>query len=160
MNFVQGGMLAALAALAIPILIHLLFRRQARPVDLGTLRFLKIVLRDNAKKRRLKRYALLALRLAGVALIAFLFARPYLLANEPIDGSRLVVVVADRSASMGLSGGKRPIDRVAAEVNAIVGRAGNGTQLAVAAFDRAVTPIARPADSSGVLTEPSSGGTD
>src|SRR3954451_2407699 len=134
MNFVQFGMLGALGALAIPIIVHLMFRRQARTVELGTLQFLKIVLRDNSRRRRLKRYALLTLRLAGVALIAFLFARPYLLANEPIDGSRLVVVVADRSASMGLSGGKRPIDRAAAEVSTIVGRAGNGTQLAIAAF--------------------------
>src|SRR3954468_9655729 len=114
MSFVQAGMLGALAALAIPILIHLLFRRQARPVDLGTLQFLKIVLRDNAKKRRLKRYVLLALRLTGVALIAFLFARPYLLPSEPIVGSRLVVALVDRSASMELTGGKSPIDRAAA----------------------------------------------
>ncbi len=160
MSFIQAGMLGALAALAIPILIHLMFRRQARPVDLGTLQFLKIVLRDNAKKRRLKRYVLLALRLAGVALIAFLFARPYLLASEPIDGRRLVVVIADRSASMGLSGGKRPIDRAAVEVRSIVGKAGNGTQLEVAAFDRTVTPIAKPADAASALASPSIAGTD
>ena len=76
MQFVQFGMLGALGALAIPVIIHLMFRRQARPVDLGTLQFLKVVLRDNARKRRLKRYLLLALRLACVALIALLFARP------------------------------------------------------------------------------------
>ncbi|HEX3451127.1 MAG TPA: BatA domain-containing protein, partial [Isosphaeraceae bacterium] len=74
MHFIQVGMLGALAALAIPIIIHLLFRQRARTVDLGTLQFLKIVLRDNARRRRLKRWLLLALRMACVALIAFLFA--------------------------------------------------------------------------------------
>ena len=53
--------------------LHLMFRRQARPVELGTLQFLKIVLRDNARKRKLRRYLLLALRLACVALLALLF---------------------------------------------------------------------------------------
>ena len=49
MQFVQFGMLGALAALAIPIIIHLMFRSRARTVDLGTLQFLKVVLRDNAR---------------------------------------------------------------------------------------------------------------
>ena len=110
MQFIQFGMLGALGALAIPIIIHLLFRQRARTVDLGTLQFLKIVLRDNARRRRLKRWLLLALRMACVALIAFLFARPYMLATEPAAGDRLVVVLLDRSASMGLQGGT-PADR-------------------------------------------------
>src|SRR4051794_511621 len=109
MQFVQFGMLGALGALAIPVIIHLMFRQRARPIDLGTLQFLKVVLRDNARKRRLRRYLLLALRLACIALLAFLFARPYLLAVEPIEGDRLLVVLLDRSASMGLLGGARPI---------------------------------------------------
>ena len=160
MNFVQVGMLGSLGALAIPVLVHLMFRRQARPVDLGTLQFLKIVLRDNAKRRRLKRYVLLALRLAGVALIAFLFARPYLLAVEPIEGSRLVIVLVDRSATMGLVGGERPIDRAEDEFRAIVGRAGSGTQLEVAAFDRTVTPFAKADDASEAAFEPTFAGTN
>ncbi|MEJ7636489.1 MAG: BatA domain-containing protein [Singulisphaera sp.] len=104
MGFVQIGFLGALATLTIPVIIHLMFRTQARTVDLGTLQFLKIVLRDNARKRRLKRWILLALRMACVALIALLFARPFLLATEPLEGQRLVVVLVDRSASMGLKG--------------------------------------------------------
>ena len=62
MQFIQFGMLGALAALAIPIIIHLMFRQRARLVDLGTLQFLKVVLRDNARRRRLE-----ALALAGAA---------------------------------------------------------------------------------------------
>ena len=53
MRFIQFGMLG-LGALAIPVIIHLLFRTHPRTVDLGTLQFLRIVLHDNARKRRLK----------------------------------------------------------------------------------------------------------
>jgi hypothetical protein len=160
MQFVQIGMLGALTALAIPVIIHLMFRQRAQPVDLGTLQFLKVVLRENARKRRLKRYVLLALRLACVALIAFLFARPYLLATEAVEGDRLVVALLDRSASMGLSGGARPIDRALTEARTLVGRSGRGTQLEAATFDRDVTPFENPADLARARPEPSAAGTD
>ena len=123
-----------------------MFRQRARPVDLGTLQFLKIVLRDNARRRRLKRWLLLALRMACLALIAFLFARPYMLATEPAAGDRLVVVLLDRSASMGLEGGSRPIDQALAEARAILGRVGQGTQLEVATLrpERSIPLRGRP----------------
>ena len=142
MGFIQLGFLGALAALAIPIIIHLTFRQRSRPVDLGTLQFLRIVLRSNAKRRRLKRWVLLALRLACVALVAFLFARPYLLATEADARDRLEVVLIDRSASMGLRGGARPIDRAVAEAKRILTRSGPKTQREVAAFAQTVHPLA------------------
>src|SRR5215210_5289934 len=140
MHFVQAGFLGALAALAIPVIIHLLFRTRPRPVDLGTLQFLRIVLSDNARRRRVRRWLLLALRLACVALLAFLFARPYLVASEPDEGGKLVVALIDRSASMGLKDRTRPTDRAVAEVRSIAARAGPRTQLELAWFDATVQP--------------------
>jgi hypothetical protein len=160
MHFIQFGMLTALLALAIPIVVHLLFRQRARPIDLGTLQFLKVVLRDNARRRRLKRWLLFALRMATVALMAFLFARPYLVATEPAAGDRLVVVLLDRSASMGLTAGNRPIDQALLEARAVLARAGQGTQLEIASFDQAVRPLASPADLAKSSFEPTAGGTD
>jgi hypothetical protein len=159
MQFVQFGMLGALAALAIPIIIHLMFRERERPVDLGTLQFLKVVLRENAQKRRVKRWLLLALRLACVAVIASLFARPYLLATEAVEGDRLVVLLLDRSASMGLKG-TRPIDGALAEARKRIAQVGKGTRLEVALFDRAVTPVEKPADLGSTGLDPSPSGTD
>jgi aerotolerance regulator-like protein len=66
MGFVQASMLTALAAVILPILAHLLFRRRSRPVDLGTLRFLKVAVRQDTRRRWLKRWLLLALRLGCV----------------------------------------------------------------------------------------------
>jgi hypothetical protein len=160
MHFIQYGMLGALGALAIPIIVHLMFRTRARSVDLGTLQFLRAVLRDNARKRKVRRWILLALRLACVALIALLFARPYLLATEPITGDRLVVVLLDRSASMDLRGGTRPIDRATAEVRALISSASSKTQLEVATFDQAVEPLARATDLAKTTPEVSASGTN
>src|SRR5580693_1915294 len=129
MHFIQLGMLGALGALAIPIIIHLFFRQRARPIDLGTLQFLKVVLGENARRRRLKRWLLLALRMACLALIAFVFARPYVLATEPDVADSQVVILLDRSASMGLKGGSRPIDQALEMARGILGRIGQGTQL-------------------------------
>jgi hypothetical protein len=160
MHFVQFGMLGALSALAIPIIIHLMFRQQARTVDLGTLQFLKVVLRDNSKKRRVKRYLLLACRLACVALIALLFARPFLLAGMPSGDGRLVVVLVDRSASMGQGGGLRPIDRALTELRKLVASSVPDTRFEIATFDRVVKPMATLEAVEKAIAEPSAAGTD
>ena len=56
MSFLQIGFLTALGALAIPIVIHLVFRQRPRRAELGTLRFLRIVLAQNAHRRRIMRW--------------------------------------------------------------------------------------------------------
>ena len=74
-----------------------------------------------------------------MALISLLFARPYMLATEQRAGDRLIVVLLDLSASMGLQGESRPIDQAAARrARAIVGSAGQGAQLEVATFGETV----------------------
>jgi hypothetical protein len=160
MRFVQSGMLAALAALAIPVVIHLLFRNRPRTVELGTLQFLQAVLRENARKRKMKRWVLLALRLACVALIALLFARPYLLATEPGAGDRLVVVLVDRSASMDLKGAPTPFARAIEGARAVLSRAGAKSQVEAATFDRAVHPLREPRDLGRAPLATSAAGTD
>src|SRR5436305_11342283 len=100
MGFVQATMLAALGAVVLPILAHLIFRRRARPVDLGTLRFLKIAVRHDTRRRRLKRWVLLALRVSCVVLLVLLFARPYKAETVGGGDAGLTVILIDRSASM------------------------------------------------------------
>jgi hypothetical protein len=135
-------MLGVLAALAIPIIVHLMFGRRARRIDLGTLRFLKIVLSENVRRKRLKRWLLLTLRLAAVALLAFVFARPYLVAREAGGEDRLVILLIDRSASMGLRGsGERPIDAAVGQAKSVLAKCAGGTRVEAAWFDHAVHPL-------------------
>ncbi len=98
--------------MAVPIVIHLLFRQRARRVEIGTLHFLRVVLRDQARRRKIRRWLLLALRAAGVLLLALLFARPYWKAPETLGSEREVVLLIDRSASMAAgAAGASPFDK-------------------------------------------------
>lgn len=150
MGLVQIGFLGAFAALAIPIIIHLVFGRRARRVDLGTLRFLKIVLRENVRRRRLKRWLLLALRMTCLALLAFLFARPYLVARHLGGGDRLVVILLDQSASMGLKTPRgRLLELAIRRARRAASQWGDEAQVEIALFDHDVHPIVGSRDSGG-----------
>src|SRR6476661_4107222 len=100
MGFVQASMLAALAAVVLPVIAHLVFRRRSRPVDLGTLRFLKLAVRRDTRRRWVKRWVLLGLRIGCVVLLVLLFARPYRAESIDSGDAGLTVVLIDRSASM------------------------------------------------------------
>jgi hypothetical protein len=142
MSFLQIGFLTALAALAIPIIIHLVFRPRARRASLGTLRFLQIVLAQHARRRRLMHWLLLALRLGCLALIAFLFARPYWL-EDSVSDKRTTVVLIDQSASMNLKlEGQRLIDHATAAARNLLSDARSNERFEVAFFDHAVHPLA------------------
>jgi hypothetical protein len=142
MHFVQATYLAALAAIAIPVIVHLMFRSQARRVDLGTLRFLRQVLERNARRQRILRWLLLALRCAAVAVLAVLFARPYFVQAGPGGDQKLLMVLIDGSATMDLKGERgRLIDQALAEARDLVSQQGPRTRVEVALFDHAVRPL-------------------
>lgn len=81
--------LAALAALALPLLLHLVRREQQRPVDFAALRWLSARIRPR-RRLRVDERLLLALRLLLIALLALLLARPAL----PLAGNGAAWVVA------------------------------------------------------------------
>ena len=144
LGVISAGFLAAGGLLAtVPIVLHLLFRRKATRVDLGSLRFLRIALQENAHRRRIRRWLLLALRIAGVLLLGLLFARPYAAKPDVPGEEREVAILIDDSASMGAGGGNRSPYAKAKE------RASNrldglpiGTAVHLATFDEsAVKPI-------------------
>src|SRR5438874_5884647 len=142
MSFIQIGFLTALGALAIPIVIHLVFRQRPRRADLGTLRFLRIVLAQNARRRNVMRWLLLALRLACVALIAFLFARPYWLAARTSGEKRTTVVLIDKSATMDVKqDGQRLIERAVASARELLASATANDRFEIAFFDHAIHPL-------------------
>jgi hypothetical protein len=148
MGFVQASMLAAMAAVALPVIAHLIFRRRSRPVDLGTLRFLKVAVRRDTRRRRLKRWVLLALRVSCVVLAVLLFARPY--RAEVLGGgdAGLTVILIDRSASMERKrDGERLVDRALREkIPAIVAGIPTRSRVEVAWFDSRVEPVKTASD--------------
>ena len=142
MGFVQTAFLGAFAALAIPVIVHLMFRMRTRRVDLGTVRFLREVLHKNARRKKVKRIVLLALRLACIALLASLFARPYFIEQGMGSSERLVAVLIDRSASMELRDGReRLIDQAVDAAKKIIKESGSNARIEVAFFDHTVRPV-------------------
>jgi hypothetical protein len=147
MGFVQASMLAAMAAVALPVLAHLMFRRRSRPVDLGTLRFLKIAVRQDKRRRWLKRWLLLAMRVGCVVFVVLLFARPF--RAESIGGGEtgLTVILIDRSASMDRKReGERLIDRALNELPSVVAQVPAHSRVEFAWFDTKVEPVSTLAD--------------
>jgi hypothetical protein len=108
MNFLNPIYLFALAAVAVPILIHIFSRRRVPEIPFSTIRFLRRSDRRSMVRINLRRLLLLALRVLGVALLVLFFARPVvrggLAALFPASGSRAACVLLDRSYSMGLEG--------------------------------------------------------
>ncbi len=81
--------LAALAALIVPLLVHLKRRTEDVPVDFAAMRWLEAMPRPK-QRIRFDEWLLLALRLLLVALLSLLLARPAVLGWED-DGPRVLV---------------------------------------------------------------------
>jgi hypothetical protein len=105
MGFLDPVYLAALAAVAIPLLIHILSRRRVPMIPFSSLRFLRPSDKRSMRRLNLRKVLLLALRMIGVALIVLAFARPTmkggLAALFPGEGARVGCILLDRSYSMG-----------------------------------------------------------
>ena len=104
MSFLYPLFLAGLAAVAIPILLHLFRRRTEVVVDFPAVRFLHKGPVEQQRRRRLRELILLALRVTALALLAFAFARPYLptaVASAPVP---VTVITLDTSLSMSAPG--------------------------------------------------------
>ena len=96
--------LLGLAAVAVPILIHLRLRHRSRVVRFPSLMFISRAPYRSMRRRRLRDVLLLLMRCLAVALLALAFARPLWqgdAAAGTASSSRLVVLLLDNSFSMG-----------------------------------------------------------
>lgn len=106
MSFLTPLFFLGLAALAVPVLIHLTQREKKTVVEFPSLMFLRKIPYESVRRRRIRDWLLLLLRVAALAAIVSAFARPFVrgsdLAAAP-GGARDVVVLLDRSYSMGFA---------------------------------------------------------
>ncbi len=91
--------LAGAAAAIVPIVLHLFFRRRTPIVNFAAMRYLSSAPIEPARRRRLKEWLLLALRVAGLLLLATAFARPFVAQGATGDGGGTVILL-DTSASL------------------------------------------------------------
>ncbi|MGB7734213.1 MAG: BatA domain-containing protein, partial [Thermoguttaceae bacterium] len=142
-NLIHAGFLAAAAAVSIPILIHLLLRPHPRQMPIGTLRFLRLAMKETKRRRKIRRWLLLAMRVAAVLLLALLFARPYLAAAVGGMGQdREIIVLIDQSGSMAaMYSGESLFACAQAAAENILAAVPQGAKVHLGYFDdRGVTP--------------------
>jgi hypothetical protein len=106
MSFLTPVFFLGLAAVAIPVLVHLIQREKKRVVEFPSLMFVQRIPYQSVRRRRIRHWFLLLMRAAAIALLVAAFARPFLpqraaAAAAITGGSREVVILLDQSASMG-----------------------------------------------------------
>lgn len=118
MSFLAPLFLIGLAALAVPVLIHLTQKERKSVVEFPSLMFLRKIPYESVQRRRIRDWLLLAMRLAAIALIVAAFSRPFLRGSELAaaqSGARDIVLLLDRSYSMGYGNTWTTAQRLAAE---------------------------------------------
>ena len=76
MSFLNPLLLFGIGAITVPILVHLIMRRQVKRVVWAAMRFLQASVQRNEKRMRIENLLLLLVRCLLVALLAFALARP------------------------------------------------------------------------------------
>ena len=107
MSFLNTIMLAGVAAVAVPIIIHLLNRRKFKTVTWAAMKFIKLSVDQNQRRMRIEDLILLLIRCALVVLLALALARPASKdATSDVLGQTKVTafVILDNSYSMDLQG--------------------------------------------------------
>jgi len=99
-SFLAPLFLTGVLAAAVPLVIHLIHKKQAKILPIATLRFLRQIPARTIRKRQLEEYILLAMRMLLLALLALGAARPVLTDAAASGGATATVVVLDDSYSM------------------------------------------------------------
>ena len=137
--FLVPAVLAGLGALIVPILLHLRRRERERPMRFPSLMFLQRITITTARRRRITDLPLLLIRALIVALAVLAFARPVVRPqpqSKPASGSQRVVLLLDRSMSMGhVAVWPVAVDSARAIINSLAA----GDRVAVVSFDEEAT---------------------
>ncbi|HUJ24608.1 MAG TPA: BatA domain-containing protein [Myxococcales bacterium] len=180
LTFAHPAYLWGIAALALPIIVHLFNQRRPRPLAFGAIEFVLRSQRQKARRLRLRQILLLALRCLLIAAVACALARPSLkprgAQTAAAVGPQATALVLDASLSMRYRIGSRTLfekarsealaalDRLGPDepstVGICAGAAGFASGIGAPSFDRiaerrvlqAAQPTYLPSDMTGCLT--------
>ncbi|WP_339910500.1 BatA domain-containing protein [Symmachiella dynata] len=135
LEFLNPALLFGLAALALPIVAHLLSKKRFDVVQWGAMQFLDLGKRRR-RRVRIEELLLLLLRMAIVGLLALAIARPTVsggfFANFVSTDNRDMVFVMDGSYSMGRSDGETtPHNQAQAVIHKLLNHARPGDTFAL-----------------------------
>ena len=137
-SFLSPLFLAGAAAVAIPIAIHLFYKRAEPLVDFAATRYLRRAPVERSQRRRLRELVLLALRAAALLLLALAFARPYLSQSAAALAAPATMVLVDTSVSMS---GPGEFERARATAEQVIADAPIGHSVGVLSFGAGSTVV-------------------
>jgi hypothetical protein len=151
MSFLAPLFLVGLAAVAVPIFVHLIQRERRNVIEFPSLMFVQRIPYESVERRRIHNWPLLLLRLAALMAIVAAFARPFV-GMDPVaaatTGDREVVILLDRSASMGY--GDR-WSRAQAEARRVIDGLGGSDRATLVLFDDTPEETVRATTDRGTL---------
>ena len=156
MGLLNPLLLAALGALAVPIFLHLVRRREGRTMDFPAVRYLRRTTREHARIIRLRQLLLLALRMAAVILLVLAGAGLILpLGGRDHPPAGLVLVVDNGVSSGAVLGDGRVLDSLIARGRSALERTGERDRIWVVEAGRPWRPAVplSPGEARGVLSE-------
>ena len=165
-SLLAPAFLFGLAALAVPVFVHLTHRERKAVLRFPSLMFLERIPYQAVKRQRIRDLLLFALRCAAVALLVLAFARPFLARRSALlgasTGARDVVILLDRSYSMAY--GDRWTRARAAAKRVVQGLSGDDRGAVVYFDDAATATGALTSDKTALLAaldsvRPAAGGT-
>lgn len=156
MSFLSPAVLGGLAAVGVPVVIHLLNKFRVRTTDWGAMRFLNDIVQQNQKRIKMDDLILLILRCVLVALAVFAFARPVLKGfgiGGDNQGAVAAAILLDNSASMSQTGGAaNRFDLAKAQIRGWLGKQDPQSQVALYLVSTRTTPlIGKPASDFGLF---------
>lgn len=152
MSFLAPLFLVGLGALSVPVLIHLIHRERREVVEFPSLMFLQRIPYRSVRRQKLRHLLLLALRCLALAIVVTAFARPFFrhsaVATAAGVGAREVVVLVDRSYSMGYADRwSRALDAARSAVSGLT----TMDRATVIAFDNEAAAVTLPTRERGTL---------
>ena len=102
MGFLSPLFLLAGLTLAIPLILHLFHRNDARRMIFPALRYLLRTEKEHAQIIRVRQLLLLVLRVAAILLLVSAGARPFIRGQGGVHDPTALVIILDHSISSGL----------------------------------------------------------
>ncbi len=100
MGLLAPWFLAGLAALSVPVFVHLLRKHVTIPRPVSSLMFFERGIQSSTRHRRLRYLLLFALRFALLLLVVLAFANPFVRRPATDTSGHLLLIVVDNSFSM------------------------------------------------------------
>ncbi|MDT8302067.1 MAG: BatA and WFA domain-containing protein [Sedimentisphaerales bacterium] len=136
MNFLYPLFLAGIAAVALPIILHMIRRHTRKRITFSSLMFLRTSIPRFKNRTRLENLLLLILRCIIICLLAFSFSRPFFPREVPqkqVSLRKRIVLLIDTSASMRRNG---IWAQAISEAKSVLKDVGEADRVCVISFDQ------------------------